>query len=234
MSHPGELTLRRVLAGELSEPHLAGCGACQQRLTALREEQRRFEAELPFERFAAGVEKAARQQRRAPRPAWGALLAVAAALVAVVGARWAAPAEGPTRLKGGSAAQFVVAGAEGQREAAAEERLAPGERIRVGVSGHRHVLALSIDEAGVVTPVYASGAGSLSLPDARQAWLPDSLELTGAGLERLVVVLSDAPLAVEAVSRALLARYQSAGGDLRRLEALDVPGDQFHRTFVKP
>ena len=89
--HPGELQLRRLHVGE-SVPdevraHTATCAACTERLAAFDEEQRRFEAEVPFERFAAGVERAG----RAPRPVRAPLrslvrvgLALAACVVAVV------------------------------------------------------------------------------------------------------------------------------------------------------
>ncbi|MBX7101548.1 MAG: ACP synthase, partial [Myxococcaceae bacterium] len=67
-SHPGELTLRQILAQDASAElvaHAAACEQCKVRLKALEDEQRRFEAAIPFERFAAGVERAARTPRTA-------------------------------------------------------------------------------------------------------------------------------------------------------------------------
>ena len=62
----------------------------------------------------------------------------------------------------------------------------------------------------------------------------DSLELTGKGTERIIVVLSDQPIDVEVARRAARAAYQRAGGDVTRLPKLDLPGEQFVRTFAKP
>ena len=64
--------------------------------------------------------------------------------------------------------------------------------------------------------------------------MPDSVEFTGKGSEQLIVVLSDQSLDVDAVKQAAHAAYQKAGGDLGRLPSLDLPGEQFSRTFVKP
>jgi hypothetical protein len=235
MSHPGELTMRRFLAEESLEAgvlsHLRECSECGGRLGLLREETKSFEAEVPFERFAVGVEKSVRLQqqqqkpRRVSRVGW--LVALAAGLVAVVLAT--GPREGTTRLKGGEEVDFVVAGANGQRNAAPVEQLVPGERVRIGVSGHRYVTALSIDDRGVVSTVYAEAVAGLG-----QTWLPDSIEFTGAGREHVVVVLSDGPVASDSIATQLKDRFKTANGDLRQLGTLDVPGVQVHRTFIKP
>lgn len=232
MSHPSELTMRRFLAEESLEAgvlgHLRECSECAVRLGLLREEQKAFEAEVPFERFAAGVEKSVRVQqkpRRVSRVGW--LVALAAGLVAVVLA--AVPREGTTRLKGGEEVDFVVAGASGQRNAAPVEQLVSGERVRIGVSGHRYVTALSIDDRGEVSTVYSEAVAGLG-----QTWLPDSIEFTGAGQEHVVVVLSDGPVASDSIAIQLKERFKTANGDLRQLGTLDVPGVQVHRTFIKP
>jgi hypothetical protein len=65
-------------------------------------------------------------------------------------------------------------------------------------------------------------------------FLPDSLELTGAGIERIIVVLSDQPIDVEVARKAARAAYDRAAGDLGRLSKLELPGEQFTRTFAKP
>src|SRR5258706_6278960 len=69
--HVGELKLRRMFVGELQgaeadrvQAHTAACVECRDTLAQLASEQRAFESEIPFERFAAGVERA----RRTPRP----------------------------------------------------------------------------------------------------------------------------------------------------------------------
>src|SRR6476469_2119948 len=94
----GELTLRRRRAGELLGPdgpaieaHATSCADCRARIRALDDEQRRFEQEISFARFAAGVERAARGAR-APRrllrarvwiPSLAGMAAAAAMLVIV-------------------------------------------------------------------------------------------------------------------------------------------------------
>jgi hypothetical protein len=262
--HLGELTLRRHRAGEaLSgcgevekiDVHLAGCPACKARLRALDDEQRRFEEEISFDRFAAGVERASREKIATkvnrPRPArwwtWAyPALAMAAGVAAVVtfvprasnrGGAW----DGPNHVKGGAGVTVRVAGAAGQRTARidAAEPLAPGDRLRIGYQsgGHRYLLSLSIDQHGAVTPLYPEAGASLPVPDGADSatrYLPDSLELTGAGIERIIVVLSDQPIDVEAARRSARAAYDRAGGDLSRLPPLALPGEEFERTFAKP
>src|SRR5438552_16616950 len=98
--HIGELTLRRRRAGEALGPdaaaidaHAASCADCRARIRALDDEQRRFEQEISFDRFAAGVERAARgaskalsaKRRATPVAIWVApMLAMAACMVALV------------------------------------------------------------------------------------------------------------------------------------------------------
>jgi hypothetical protein len=134
-----------------------------------------------------------------------------------------------------------VAGASGQRTARVDgtEPLSAGERLRIGyqTGGHRYLLALSIDERGEVTPLYPEQGPSLIVPAGVATathFLPDSLELTGTGLERIVVVLSDLPVDVQVARQAARAAYDRAGGDLGHLPRLDLPGEQFTRTFAKP
>jgi hypothetical protein len=263
--HIGELDLRRHRAGEpLGESggaiaeHASACAECKARLRALDDEQRRFESAISFDRFAAGVERAARGARPAPRrlPArvWALPTLAMAAVVAVVvtfhgrtpqigtgapGGHVTPP--GWDGIKGGAGMTVRIAGAAGQRTAQVEatEALAAGERLRLGYQsgGHRYLLSLSIDAQGVVTPLYPEQGSSLTVPAAVPSathFLPDSVELTGAGLERIIVVLSDQPISVEAARAAAKAAYDRAGGDLGRLQKLELPGEQFVRTFAKP
>ncbi len=236
MKHAGELTLRRFLAEEPLDAavvaHITDCAECSARLAKLEEEQKAFEAEVPFDRFAAGVEKSARQQRAAPRQS--AFVTVLVALAACFVAFFAVQQiiednAGHNRVKGGAAVDLVIAGSAGQREAAEFEQLASGERIRIGVRGHRYVVALSIDDAGEVSTIYAQ-----KLAGEAQTWLPESFEFTGRGREHLVVVLSDEEIGAEAVAAQLKEHFKRSGGDVTKLGALEVGGLQVHRTFVKP
>ncbi|HZL20821.1 MAG TPA: ACP synthase [Polyangia bacterium] len=268
--HLGELTLRRHRAGEALggvgevekiDGHLAACAACKVRLRALDDEQRRFEQEISFDRFAAGVERAAREKTatKAHHPrathwwTWSyPALAMAAGVALVITFVPRASNRGVTnrdvtnrgagnRIKGGAGVTVRVAGVSGQRTARvdAAEPLAPGDRLRIGYQsgGHRYLLSLSIDQHGQVTPLYPEAGTSLPVPegaDRATRYLPDSLELTGAGIERIIVVLSDQPIDVEAARRAARAAYDRAGGDLSRLPPLALPGEEFERTFAKP
>ena len=47
-------------------------------------------------------------------------------------------------------------------------------------------------------------------------------------------MLSDQPIDVEIARRAARAAYQKAGGNLARMTNLELPGEQFVRTFAKP
>ncbi len=245
-------------AGAAITEHAGACAQCKARLRALDDEQRRFEGAISFDRFAAGVERASHGPRLAPRrfPArvWALpTLAMAAAVAVVVtfhgrGLQIGAGAPGghvhPSGwdgIKGGAGMTVRIAGAAGQRTAQtdATEALAAGERLRLGyqTGGHRYLLSLSIDQRGEVTPLYPEQGPSLTVPAGvpnATHFLPDSIELTGAGLERIIVVLSDQPIAMEAARRAARAAYDRAGGDLGRLPKLDLPGEQFMRTFAKP
>jgi hypothetical protein len=266
--HIGELDLRRHRAGEpLGEAgaaiaaHAASCAECKARLRALDDEQRRFESAISFDRFAAGVERAARGSRlpspgRVPARVWAfPTLALAAAVAVVVTFHGRAPhgdtgAGAPGRhltppgwdgIKGGAGMIVRIAGAAGQRTASvgSTEPLAPGERLRIGyqADSHRYLLSLSIDEHGVVTPLYPETGSSLAISAGVAGathFLPDSIELTGAGLERIIVLLSDQPIEVEAAQKAARAAYDRGGGDLSRMPPLGLRGEEFTRTFSKP
>jgi hypothetical protein len=255
--HVGELTLRCRRAGEpfdgagaleQIDAHLTTCPACKARIRVLDDEQRRFEQEISFDRFAAGVERAARGMVVAPRrrvPARGWIfptLAMAAAIALVVTFAPRTPDRSANRIKGGGAGVTVrVAGPTGQRTARIDgaEPLAPGERLRIGYQsgGHRYLLSLSIDQHGEVTALYPERGASLPVPNGAERatrYLPDSLELTGAGIERIIVLLSDQPIDVEAARRSARAAYDKAAGDLSRLPPLALPAVEFERTFAKP
>lgn len=247
--HIGELALRRHRAGEALgadapaiEAHANSCADCRTRLRSLDDEQRRFEQAISFDRFAAGVERAARGARKprrsVPIVAWAAPMLAAAATLAVVMTFQGKPATPGNRIKGGAGVIVRVAGEDGQRTARvdAPEPLSRGERLRIGYNsgGHRYLVALSIDAFGTVEPLSGERA-SVALPDGSATrYLPDAWELTGAGLERIVVVLSDEPIAVDAAVRAARASYAKSRGDLGRMPALGLPGEEFSRLFAKP
>jgi hypothetical protein len=254
--HPSEWTLRRLHAGELpaaeatrARTHAAECEHCGAVLREAEEAQRHFEAELPFERFEAGVERAAEKARRRPLPEapslarWvGPLVAMAATVLLVVGVRPVlAPDPGTgVRTKGGAVAELRIGGAEGSQRVAstdAPEPLTPGARVRLGYTPDTrgYVLALSVDAAGEVTPLYPEAGESLPVEaGAGMHWLPDSLEFSGKGAERVVMVLSDAPVTVEEAAAAARQAFEASGRDVTKMPALGVAGDQTHWILLKP
>jgi hypothetical protein len=250
-AHLSEWTLRRLHAGELSGPegqeartHAAGCEACQKVLKGFTEAQSHFEAAVPFERLATRVEQ--RVERPAPtaRPRFnGFLVAVAATvLVAVVVRPLLSESPSPAnRTKGGAVAELRIGGEGGEAQRVASpgavEPLAPGERLRLGYTAgpQRYVLAVSVDEAGEVSALYPEAGQSLAVEaGAGMHWLPDSQELTGSGLERVVVVLSEQPLEVEAVRAAALRAFEASGRSVAAMPALGVGGEETHWVLRKP
>ena len=258
-THVQELALRRFFAGELGdadrppiEAHTAGCPRCRARLKEIGDEQRRFEEAISFDRFAAGVERAARTPRRVPAQKSPAMrwafpafaLAAAAALALTVGPLRRPADSGANRIKGDGITVMIGGPGRAPRRTPVTdtpERLAPGERIRIGyrAGGQEYLVAVSIDDQGQIAALYPESGASVDLGSGKGdpsalAYLPDSVEFTGKGRERLIVVRSDKPLEMDAVKKAARAAYRKAGGDLARLPSLDLPGEQFQRTFVKP
>jgi anti-sigma factor RsiW len=251
--HVGELRLRRFRLGELPAAddqeisrHTAECGPCRARLRGLDDEQRHFEREISFERFAGGVERARRVPRVQPRRAWtmGALgFAAAAALLVFV-----RPAAGPhdwNRTKGPSTlATAHIAGAGGAQRAVAAgatDSLRPGERVRFGYRAAQpaHLVAVSIDDSGAVTALYPERGAALPVEPGREvSYLPDSLEFTGHGRERVFLFLTERPLRVDEITDAARAAHAHAHGDLAVLAAVLLDGrgkvTQFTWLFNKP
>ncbi len=248
--HPGELKLRRLRAGELEDSesqqlqgHLAGCGRCRVRLRSLELEQEQFEREISFDRFAAGVQRAVKSaEPRRVRWALPAMGMAAAVLVAIITAPLVMRAPGAgSRRKGSSEVVLRIAGKDGSAQRAASalgaEPLSWGERIRIGYQAgpHSYLIAISIDREGILTALYEEKGKSVRVGSGDQTrYLPGSLEFTGPGLERLIVILSDEPLELAKVKQAAEMAYHAVDGDLRRLPSLDVPGEQFHRLVLKP
>jgi hypothetical protein len=255
----GELRLRRFRLGELASAdreeisrHTTDCSPCRARLRSLDEEQRQFERDIPFERFAGGVERARRVPRVHPRRVWSVAavaLAAAAALVLVLrpGGEQAERLDrvaGTNRIKGASLGTIQIAARDGRQRVAASgraEALASGERVRLGFRSPQaaHLVAVSIDDAGIVTPLYPErGPGLAVEARAQVTYLPDSLEFTGQGRERVFLLLSERPLGVDEVVQAARAAHARAQGDLRAVTAVAVSDEakvaQFTWLFHKP
>ena len=65
-------------------------------------------------------------------------------------------------------------------------------------------------------------------------YLPESLEFTGHGAERVFVILSDQPLQMAEVLNAAERAFEASGRDVTKMRKLEVPGEQFARTLLKP
>jgi len=255
--HIQAMKLRRLSAGELGgaeaadvEAHAAACATCRARLKEIADEQRRFEQDISFDRFAAGVERAARAPRALPARRAASLqrwLYPALAVAAAVALTIRFTPHSTNRIKGGGGITVQI----GTDDKAAPRRiappatvapLAPGERIRIGYRAgdpYKFVTVVSVDDQGEVSPLYPESGSSLALPRIKgdpdtTVYLPDSIEFTGKGIEGLVVIFTDEAIRVDAVKKAAQRAFQQVKGDIAHLPALDVPGEQFHRTFVKP
>ncbi|MBS2030881.1 MAG: DUF4384 domain-containing protein [Deltaproteobacteria bacterium] len=242
--------LRRMMAGELSaaesaslKQHLEGCSACQAVMRELQAEDAEVRKAVPLaqlqEKLLAKSEPAPSNVvplRRLSKIAPVVALALAAGLAALILAPRTA-VQTAERTKGGLGLDVFVGGVgEPRRVDARELALAPGERVQLKVhgEGRRYVAVVSVDDAGSVTPIYFAGEQSLPL-EGREMMLPQSIDFTGRGHERLIVLLSDEPLLRTNVEQAARAAFASAGG-LAEMKPLTLDGhvDELDRTVLKP
>ena len=122
------------------------------------------------------------------------------------------------------AATLRIASADGRTQrtlpegpASAHAQLAPGEQLRLGYDTDqpRHLIALSLDDQGVITPLYPETGVSLPIaPAAGTTYLPDSIQLTGAGQERIFLMIADGSFSMEAAVATVLAAQLKAGEQL--------------------
>jgi hypothetical protein len=250
-NHLGELMLRRYRAAELVGPtctevdqHLASCPVCRSKLRVLVEEERAFQREISFERFAGGVERAQRVPRQRPRRAlaWSLSSVVAAAAIALFLVQVSSSTR--NRTKGASVeatARIASANASAQRAAppGSHEILEPGDRVRLGykTADERYLAAVSIDDGGDITPLYPeAGSALLISPTQETVYLPDSLEFTGSGKERVFLFMARKPFAVDAAKQDVRAAHQAVKGDLEILPNPAFGGGQdvFSWLFRKP
>ncbi|HYO73718.1 MAG TPA: ACP synthase [Archangium sp.] len=247
-AHLSESTLRRLHAGELpgkeaelARTHVSGCAGCQETLKGFEADQARFEAQVPFERFEAGVERALNKPKTRPsRPLLnGVRVAMAASVLLVVLVRPMLSQPPAKRLKGGASAELRVGGGGPQRGVLPgdTEELEPDERVRLAyVAGpYRYVLAVSVDAAGELSELYAQDGMSLPVEaGAGRRWLPDSVAFTGSGYERVVMVLSEHPLRVETVRASARRAWEAAGGKVEAMTTLGSGGEETHWLLRKP
>jgi hypothetical protein len=249
--HLAEFVLRRYRAGEFSaeesaqtDRHLATCAPCRSKLRVLVEEQHAFEREIPFERFAGGVERARRVPRQRPRRLWFAGLGGAVAAAAVVLFLVRAPRPGINLTKGSSieaTVRVASAKASAQRTVppGSQEVLEPGDRVRFGYRSAepRYLAAVSVDDKGEITMLYPQSGPALAMaPTIETVFLPDSLEFTGTGREKVFLFLARKPFDSAAAKQAVKMAHDSARGDLGILPNPTFTGGQqvFSWLFRKP
>lgn len=252
--HVPELVLRRIFAGELegsdaevARKHANECGACRAKLRFIEEEQAKFEAAIPLERFKAGVERAARGTHAGGKSPIGYFALAMAAVLALMLTPIVMQAlrDGRNNVKGSLQVDLVIAPKSNdvpQRTASATtpELLSPGERVRIAysASGYHFVTAVSVDEQGEVTPLVPESGMSPKVCDPfAKCALPEAWEFTGKGLETVVVLFSDGPLDMNDVVIATRDAYERSGGKIAELPAIYIPGlqlGQLRRTLLKP
>ena len=238
-------SLERLCAGELAgedeqrlRAHAASCPECARALADLAREAEAFHREVAFDRFEAAV--AAKAQKRSRRHIAGPVgLALVAGLAALLFIRPLTALHSRPGIKGDGASVlelFVGCAGQAPRIAQNNETLAPGERVRVGYqSAHRRfVLVFSIDEAGVATALYPESGPSLPAEQGPGTHLmPDSLELTGRGAERIVALLSDEPIDARA-ALAAASREFSRAGRLDRMGPMRLGAEELSVVLHKP
>ena len=233
----------RLFAGELhgegeakARGHVEGCRRCTETLATLTREQQLFQAELPLEKFIAGVsaKRVAPPKRSAIVPA---VMALAACFAVVLLAKPLFLSGTPHNLTKGGAAMELYVGGNGAAPRLAHdgEALARGERVRVGYTAtdKQYVAVVSIDEQGKVSALYPEKGQSLPVePGSGPHLLPESVEFDGRGFERVVTVFSDAPLAVDQIVEAARSAFDRASG-VEQMGPLGLPSVEESTRLVQ-
>ena len=214
---PSDLALDRARAGEGDDSerarvqgHVAGCPRCTAHWQATDEAARA----LPSRRVEEEAPRVARSTTAGRRRAWpwrapgrGAALGLAAA--AAVWLVWSRAGQGPApspdhdlRSKGGARLGLFVKAGERIRRGGDGEIVAPGDTLRLTVTGkaERWVAVLSRDGGGrasVYVPAGGPTAPMIAVTAGHDVALPGGLTLDEVlGREDLVAVLCDRPVAV--------------------------------------
>ncbi len=225
---PGAHTVARIHAGEIPDP-----GVDADRLAELEAERRAFLTSRPTSAFTAAIEARRNQQsdlrsRLRNRLRFGGVFtfAVAAAASAVFFVGPPEPTEvATTRLKAGVGLSFHVRSGDQVQDGQPGGAYHPGDAIQLRYTSgvHEHLLILSLDATGAVTPFYDQDGRSLSVAPGVAQLLEGSVVLDDAlGPEVIFGCFSEAPLDTDAVAAAGRAALQEAGGDPSRVERLDV------------
>lgn len=235
--HVGQLSLHRWHIGELSEDegkhilsHVNECADCRSKLRTLEAEQQQFRASISFDRFARGVEKKNRQaDHLRPSRSWLFTIFGTCAVATTILLLLLPRTFQTNRIKGDlTDATVRIAGLGGQRSTKPNtiEKLSKDERLRIGfrTSTPAFLIVLSIDDQGEITPVYPeSGPGLQVFPSQNTQYLPDSLEMTGRGQERLFLFLTANLITVETAHSALDQAFVHSQKNLTELKQVIFP-----------
>jgi hypothetical protein len=117
--------------------------------------------------------------------------------------------------------------------------LESGDRVRVGyrVPEPGYVAAVSVDEGGEVTLLYPeSGPALRAAPTAELVYLPDSVQFTGTGREKVFLFVARSPFDSATAKQAVSDALSAAKGDLALLPNPAFAGGQrvFSWLFRKP
>lgn len=189
-SHVSDLRWDRLVAGELTEGEQAEAIAHAETCTACT--ARRAEITAGFDAFANVAPALPRRARRWPRvvTALGSLAVAAAALVFVLGP----PARDPTRTKGGSGPQLMLAAGPRARVApvVSGDRARPGDSVQAAYTATQDGFGavLARDGSGATTVyVPAQGDAMVALPAGTLRSFPGSTILDDVVGAQVVVIV---------------------------------------------
>jgi hypothetical protein len=218
--------------------HLVACTACADRLEQLEAARATFLARRDPMKFAREVTARPQPRRPISRARWvGAAALAAVAALALLMVRGAPES---IRYKGGSDLHAFVERDGRPRALTNGEPLRAGDRLAFTYAARepRHLLLLSIDEAGAITRYYPEDEGDAPLPPAARAQLPVGIELDShRGEERLVALFSLEPLDEAQVRQDLreaLRESRVRDGGVAGMQRLDIAAEQASVWFRKP
>ncbi len=237
---PTRHSLARLEAGELDgearaqvEAAMSESEPAQRLMRELEADREAFRVQHPRAAFLEALD--ARRGRRS-RTWWWAPAGVLAAAAAAVALTWVptqqtaagvsvAPVAPVTRLKAAPGLTFHVERDGRVQVGDAGGVYHPGDRIqlRYTTGTHRHLVVVSLDSSGAVTPFYDADGRSLDIEPGVKQLLDGSVTLDGAlGPERILGCFSERSVdtgeIIEAGRRALAA----AGGDPAKVARLDI------------
>jgi hypothetical protein len=211
-----DLVFDEWLSGELDhalkpglEAHLSGCERCSQRRDQLLDQRDAFLERLPsWDSLAArrGGQKAREWNLSWQRPGPWAVLACAACIALAFVIPRALPSAG-VRTKGGPRIGFYVKRGEQVVRGMSGEKVHKGEQLRFTYSSDAAThLGLIYHDASAATTYYPLDAHAAAVKPGRDVALDFAVELDAElGVERVVALFCDDPIALEPVRAALQA-----------------------------